>query len=130
VLLIHFHFHRQGPRSRKAAPAAVELCPSAETPTPKEVVCDSFFTLNSEYKSSVCLSSLVYSTLQFLCGSDYNAAASGPLLSFGLLFASAFSFLLMPGEPINQVISFFKGLVVEPCAVSFFSNRGLTKKVF
>jgi hypothetical protein len=101
VLLIHFHFHRQGPRSRKAAPAAVELCPSAETPTPKEVVCDSFFTLKQ------CVFPLV-SALQFLCGSDYNAAAD-LLACFGLLFASAFCFLLMPGEPYNEVIWFLNG---------------------
>jgi hypothetical protein len=103
VLLIHFHFHRQGPRSRKAAPAAVELCPSAETPTPKEVVCDSFFTL--KYTSIRVSVFPLVSALQFLCGSDYNAAC------FGLLFASAFSFLLMPGEPFNQVIWFLKRLV-------------------
>lgn len=74
---IHFHFHRQGPRSRKAAPAAVELCPSAKTPTPKETVCDYFLTqvLSSRLGIAVFV-------LFLCCGAHY---AAGHLAFFGLL---------------------------------------------
>lgn len=52
------------------------------------------------------------SVLQFLCVAELNNAA-GFLAYFGLLFASAFCFLLMLGEAFNELILFLNCQMVK-----------------